>query len=118
MALVSVTGLTAERMLEIEAASVVGGTIVGDNLVLVTRGGEFLEAGNVRGPAGSSSIDFSFPVASTEWVCTHNLNHELVDVIAYDSSGVKIDGDITVVDQNTISIKWYYPTTGTATIQR
>ena len=49
----TVTGLTADRMLAIEAASVVDGDVVGDNLVLTTKGGTQINAGNVRGPAGA-----------------------------------------------------------------
>lgn len=52
MARVTVTGYTAERMLAIERSTVVGGRIVGDNLVLTTRDGSTVTAGNVRGPEG------------------------------------------------------------------
>lgn len=48
----SVTGLTAARMLEIEAESIVGGHIVGDELMLVRFDGVEIDAGNVRGPVG------------------------------------------------------------------
>ena len=41
----TITGLTAERMLEIEAASVVDGDIVGDNLFLTRKDGTPLNAG-------------------------------------------------------------------------
>lgn len=51
-----VTGLTAERMLEIEASSVVDGGVVGDNLVLTKHDGTIINAGNVRGPSTSESI--------------------------------------------------------------
>jgi hypothetical protein len=47
-----ITGMTAERMLEIEAASVVDGDIVGDNLFLTRKDGSLLNAGNVRGAPG------------------------------------------------------------------
>lgn len=47
-----VTGLTAERMLEIEAASIVDGLIVGDDLILRKFDGSEINAGNVRGPEG------------------------------------------------------------------
>ena len=49
----TVTGLTAERMLAIEAASVVDGDVVGDNLILTQHGGTQINAGNVRGPQGA-----------------------------------------------------------------
>lgn len=48
----TITGLTADRMLEIEAASVVDGDIVGNDLVLARHDGSIINAGNVRGPAG------------------------------------------------------------------
>ncbi len=48
-----ITGLTAERMEEIEAASIVDGSIVGDNLILEKHDGSTINAGNVRGPIGA-----------------------------------------------------------------
>lgn len=48
----TVTGLTAARMLEIEAASVVDGDVVGDNLILTKHDGSTINAGSVRGPQG------------------------------------------------------------------
>jgi hypothetical protein len=48
----TITGLTADRMLAIEAASVVDGDIVGDNLILTKHDGSTVNAGNVRGPQG------------------------------------------------------------------
>ncbi|QFP94910.1 hypothetical protein SEA_OHMYWARD_28 [Gordonia phage OhMyWard] len=52
MARVTVTGFTAARMLAMEQATVIGGTIQGDELVLTTKGGQEILAGNVRGPQG------------------------------------------------------------------
>jgi microcystin-dependent protein len=48
----TITGLTAERMLEIEAASVVSGAVVGDNLILKRFDDTTVDAGNLRGPQG------------------------------------------------------------------
>jgi len=48
----TITGLTAERMLEIEAASIVDGDVVGDNLFLSKHDGTLVNAGSVRGPIG------------------------------------------------------------------
>src|SRR3954447_19097883 len=48
----TITGLTAERMLEIEAASVVDGDVVGNDLILARQDGSIINAGNLRGPAG------------------------------------------------------------------
>lgn len=52
----TVTGLTAARMLLIEAASVVSGVISGDNLILTKHDGSTINAGNVRGPQGIQGI--------------------------------------------------------------
>jgi hypothetical protein len=48
----TITGLTADRMLEIEAASVVDGDVVGNDLFLTRKDGTLINAGNVRGPQG------------------------------------------------------------------
>lgn len=49
----TVTGLTADRMLAIEDASVIDGDVVGDNLILTKHDGTQINAGNVRGPQGN-----------------------------------------------------------------
>jgi len=49
----TVTGLTADRMLEIEGASVVDGEVRGDgHLWLIQHDGDEIDAGSVVGPAG------------------------------------------------------------------
>ena len=48
----TVTGLTADRMLEIEAESVVDGTIIGGELILTKHDGSTIDAGSVIGPPG------------------------------------------------------------------
>lgn len=53
----TVTGMTADRMLAIEAASVVDGDVVGDNLILTKHNGITINAGNVRGPIGPTGAD-------------------------------------------------------------
>lgn len=52
MAITTITGLTAQRMIQIEQASVTSGRIEGDDLILTTKGGTPITAGNVRGPQG------------------------------------------------------------------
>src|SRR5262245_61711616 len=47
-----VTGFTADRMLVIENTTVVDGEVQGDNLILMTREGTPIDAGNVRGATG------------------------------------------------------------------
>jgi hypothetical protein len=53
-----ITGLTSARMLAIEAASIVSGTISGDNLILSKFSGATVNAGNVRGPKGDTGAGF------------------------------------------------------------
>lgn len=48
----TITGLTAERMAEIEGASVVDGDVVDGNLILMRNNGETIDAGSVIGPPG------------------------------------------------------------------
>jgi len=48
----TITGLTADRMLAIEAASVVDGEVVGSNLILTKHDGTTVDAGPVTGPVG------------------------------------------------------------------
>lgn len=53
----TVTGLTAARMLEIEAASVVDGSVdAAGNLTFTTHDGTPIDAGNVKGPQGLQGI--------------------------------------------------------------
>jgi hypothetical protein len=52
----TVTGYTAERMKEIEDTTVVDGNIVGDDLILITREGTEINAGDVRGIQGIQGI--------------------------------------------------------------
>lgn len=50
----TVTGFTAERMLAMEDATIVDGYVAGNNLMLVTKDGTEINAGNVRGPQGDT----------------------------------------------------------------
>jgi WD40 repeat protein len=45
----TVTGLTAERMEEIDGQSITNGEVVGNNLILKRRNNQTVDAGNVRG---------------------------------------------------------------------
>lgn len=50
----TITGFTAERMLEIEEGTVVEGVVTGGHLILTTRGGVEIDAGPVVGPTGAT----------------------------------------------------------------
>lgn len=52
----TVTGLTAERMAEIVAASIMSGEVVGNDLILTRYDEATVNAGNVRGPQGLQGI--------------------------------------------------------------
>lgn len=67
----TITGLTAARMLAIEAASVVDGSIVGDNLILEKHDASTVDAGNVRGPQGVPADigDLVFSARRTKALC-------------------------------------------------
>lgn len=52
-----VSGLTAQRMLEIEGQSVVDGEVIGDDLFLVRYDESVINAGNVRGAQGPQGAD-------------------------------------------------------------
>lgn len=52
----TVTGFTAARMLAMEAATIVDGDVVGDNLILTRHDGTTFNAGNVRGPIGVMDV--------------------------------------------------------------
>ena len=85
----TVTGLTADRMLEIEAASVVDGEVISGNLILTQHGGSTINAGPVvgpqgpqgpagaTGPSGSETIGTSFPVSPID-----GQKHILVDSLS------------------------------------
>lgn len=79
-----VTALTAARMMAIEAASIVSGAIVGDNLILTRFGGGTVNAGNVRGPIGppgnpsmpiGSIVAFHGTVAPADWHICNGTTH-------------------------------------------
>ena len=69
----SVTGLTAERMLEIEAASVVDGEVdVNGHLILTKHDSTEIDAGDIRGPIGvgptGSIMMFGGSSAPADWL--------------------------------------------------
>jgi microcystin-dependent protein len=49
----TITGLTAARMLEIEAASIIDAEVVDGNLILIAHGGERINVGPISGPQGA-----------------------------------------------------------------
>lgn len=58
----TINGLTAERLLALEADTVIGGHIDGDNLILEQHDGSTINAGSVRGFPGLTDMTLYDPV--------------------------------------------------------
>jgi len=111
----TVTGFTAERMLEIEDASVIDGEVRVNNLFLITRGGTEIDAGNVRGPIGNTGPpvadgnkgDITVSSAGTNWQINADAvtNAEMADMAANRIKGAVVAGnpvDLTAAQVNTL----------------
>ena len=86
----TVTGLTAERMLEIEANSIVDGEVVGDNLILTKHDASTINAGSVRGPTGSPGVS----------------EEALEDFMEANSDATPIGAKIDYIGTVSPSVKW------------
>jgi Concanavalin A-like lectin/glucanases superfamily len=74
----TITGLTADRMIAIENASVVDGDVVGDNLILTTKGGTQINAGSVRGPQGAQGpVGSALPVVTSKQILDVGLSGQV-----------------------------------------
>lgn len=63
------------------------------------------------------SAEFSFASASTTWVLNHNLGTKLIEVSAFDSSGVvELVPEIEYTSVNTVTLRWFYATSGIARV--
>ncbi len=58
----TINGLTAERLLQLEADTVIGGHVDGDNLILEQHDGSTINAGSVRGFPGLDDMTLYDPV--------------------------------------------------------
>lgn len=93
------TGFTAERMLEIERASIVDAHLEADDLVLTSRGGTDHNVGNVRGHKGDkgdtpslSSLGITVPPAA--------INHLEGTSKNVDARFSEIENDISEIESN------------------
>lgn len=71
-----------------------------------------------EGPGDSMVAEFSFATAMTTWTMLHNFGYSQVSVVTFDPSGAEIQGDVRYLDSLTAEVTWYYPTAGTALVQR
>ncbi len=83
----TVTGLTAARMIAIEAASVVNGEVVSNNLILTKFNGATINAGNVRGLKG----DPGEPAPVAAWAAPVLLNSWVNYDATYEPAGYYLD---------------------------
>lgn len=92
----TVTGLTAARMLAIEAQSIVDGDIVGDDLILTRFDNGTINAGSVKGPPG----DPGDPGEVSAEDLDDAINPILFDVAALDGRVTTAESDIDVVESD------------------
>lgn len=111
----TVTGFTAERMLEIEQTSIVNAEIVADNLIVYQRDGTPVDAGPIPGGGGSGTgyeQEQTFASPANDWIMNHGQNSKAFHVYTENSLGVEIKGDITYLDDDQIKVHFYHPQTG------
>lgn len=115
----TVNGYTAEHTDVVFDATVIDGEVIGDDLVLLTRGGAAINAGNVRGPAGAPGAggggfeqEQTFATASDTWIMAHMQGTKGVNVYTENSLGAEIRGDISYPDDDHVQVTFYYPQTG------
>ena len=66
---------------------------------------------------GVTKLEFNFASPLTSWVLAHNLGTTTVEVNCYDLTGVvEFDPEIEITNPNTVTVKWYYPTSGIARV--
>lgn len=87
--MVTVTGLTKTRMLAIEGASIIDGSVVGDNLILEKHNGSTINAGNVRGLQGNPGTTPTVRKYSRREHCSATINANNT-VTAVDVPGAEI----------------------------
>lgn len=114
----TVTGLTADRMLAIEAESIVGGTIVGDDLILTKHDGSTVDAGNVRGPSGVGGISrvSAFPASPIDGdvVCRIDMAGSPVYSYSTELGWVLVGPDVATAGAVTVGPNWDLGGTGEA----
>lgn len=103
----TVTGLTAARMLIIEAASVIAGIVTGDNLILTKRDGTTINAGNVRGPQGSQGVPGSITVSPAGGDLSGNYPNPAI------AAGVVTDAKVSATNKDGTAVTSSMRTLGT-----
>ena len=82
----------------------------------VKVGGSWVEVAG-GGGGGVTKLEFSFASPSTTWVINHNLGSANVEVNCFDLAGVvQYDPEIEITNTNTVTVKWFYATSGLARV--
>lgn len=113
----TVTGLTAARMLEIEAESIVSGVINAEGrLILTTHGGTDIDAGNVySGDPAPESVAYQHIQSAP--MAVWDIYHTLVfapNIMVVDSTGIRVFGDEQIIGPGHIRIIFSGPFSGIA----
>lgn len=71
------------------------------------------------GPAGAGGtvLEYTFPLASTLWSLPHPFNLLYVDVSTFDINDEEVFGDVEHVNPNLVEVRFFYPTSGKATVR-
>lgn len=73
-----------------------------------------------QGPPGSGglSLEQSFATPQTTWVLNHNFGTRAIDVQVWDlTHTLSYDPEIEFTSINTVTVRWYYPTTGIVRVE-
>ena len=112
----TVTGLTAARMLVIEAGSVVSGIVnVEGRLILTTHGGIEIDAGNVySGTPEPETIAYTYLQSAplSVWNVFHTLPFTPA-VLTVDSTQETVLGDVEIISSTHVRITFSAPFSGT-----
>lgn len=68
------------------------------------------------GGAGGAEFVQNFAIPSTLWTVNHNIGTKSVTVETFDQSGDWVQTEIDYIDDNTITVSWYYPTAGSVRV--
>lgn len=68
------------------------------------------------GGAGGAEYIQNFAIPSTLWTVHHNIGTKSVTVETFDQSGDWVQTEIDYIDDNTITVSWYYPTAGSVRV--
>ena len=64
------------------------------------------------GGGGGEILTFNFASPDTVWTAVHNFGTMGVEVKAFNPDGDLITVEVDYLDENTVQVTWYYPSTG------